>query len=121
MAIIDIFIGTDKISCTTDHPFWVPDKGWVLAYQLSAGTVLQTHAGQSLTIDDVRRRDEVTPVYNVEIDGLHTYFVSDLEILSHNMCSEVDDLVTNNAARPADSPFYEVGFEAQLERGKDVP
>ncbi len=90
LAIMDIFIGTEKISCTTDHPFWVKDK-WVLAYQLTAGTVLQTHAGDSLTIDEVRRRDDVTQVYNVEIDGLHTYFVSSLEILSHNMCGGVDE------------------------------
>jgi hypothetical protein len=28
-AIIDIFIGVEKISCTIDHPFWVEGKGWV--------------------------------------------------------------------------------------------
>lgn len=85
-SIIDIFIGVEKISCTTDHPFWVEGRGWVLAFQLKCGMALQTHGGESLIIDEVRRRDEVTQVFNVEIDGLHTYFVSDLEILSHNMC-----------------------------------
>jgi hypothetical protein len=88
-AIIDIFIGIEKISCTTDHPFWVQDKGWVLAHQLTRGTVLQTHSGESLLIDEVRRWDKVTQVYNVEIDELHTYFVSNLGILSHNMCGGV--------------------------------
>jgi RHS repeat-associated protein len=85
-AIIDIFIGIEKISCTTDHPFWVQGKGWVLAHQLKRGAILQTREGELLNVDEVRSRDEVTQVYNVEIDGLHTYFVSNLEILSHNMC-----------------------------------
>ena len=88
-AIIDIFIGVEKISCTTDHPFWVESRGWVLAFQLKRGMALQNREGESLIIDVVRRRDEVTQVFNVEIDGLHTYFISNLEILSHNMCGGV--------------------------------
>ena len=87
-AIIDIFVGVQKISCTTDHPFWVEGRGWVLAFQLKEGMALQNREGERLVIDVVRRRDEVTQVFNVEIDGLHTYFVSDLEILSHNMCGD---------------------------------
>lgn len=94
-AVIDIFIGVEKISCTTDHPFWVQDKGWMLAYQLKSGTVLKTREGESLIVDMVRRRDEVTYVYNVEIDGLHTYFVSNLGILSHNMCGNAGDGLNN--------------------------
>ncbi len=85
-AIIDIFIGVEKISCTIDHPFWVEKTGWVLASQIKPGTVLRDRTGNLLTVDEVRRRYEVTPVYNVEIQGLHTYFVSNLEVLSHNMC-----------------------------------
>ncbi|WP_227498530.1 polymorphic toxin-type HINT domain-containing protein [Synechococcus sp. PCC 7336] len=85
-VIIDLFIGTEKISCTPEHPFWVKGRGWVRASQLTVGAVLQTRAGKSVSIDAVHKRDETTNIYNVEIDGLHTYFVSDLEILSHNMC-----------------------------------
>jgi RHS repeat-associated protein len=85
-AIIDIFIGVEKISCTIDHPFWVEGKGWVLASQIKQGTVLRDREGNLLTVDVVRRHDEVTSVYNIEIEGLHTYFVSELEILSHNAC-----------------------------------
>jgi hypothetical protein len=90
-AIIDIFIGVEKISCTIDHPFWVEDKGWVEASQIKPGTVLLDREGNALVVDVVRRRDEVTYVYNVEIEGLHTYFVSNLEILSHNACGDLID------------------------------
>jgi intein/homing endonuclease len=53
-AIIDILIGVEKISCTTDHPFWVEGKGWVLAFQLKRGMALQNREGESLVIDEVR-------------------------------------------------------------------
>jgi RHS repeat-associated protein len=105
-AIIDIFIGIEKISCTTDHPFWVQGQGWVLAFQLKSGSVLRNREGQTLVVDVVRRRDEVTQVYNVEIDGLHTYFVSNLEILSHNMCGDVDDLSKAGQAIDQKSPNF---------------
>jgi Pretoxin HINT domain/A nuclease of the HNH/ENDO VII superfamily with conserved WHH len=112
-AIIDIFIGIEKISCTTDHPFWVQGQGWVSAFQLKGGMALQNREGEPQVIDVVRRRDEVAQVFNVEIEGQHTYFVSDLEILSHNMCGD--------PVRPVDSPNYEVGYEAKLERGTNYP
>jgi hypothetical protein len=85
-STIDVFVGIEKISCSTEHPFWVDGKGWVLAFQLKRGMHLRTRDGELLAIDEIRCRDEVTQVYNVEIDGFHTYFVSGLEILSHNMC-----------------------------------
>ena len=89
-AIIDIFIGVEKISCTPDHPFWVKGKGWMLAHQLKDGSILQIHEGKLLKIDLIRRRHEVTQVYNVEIGEFHTYFVSTLEILSHNSCGDLE-------------------------------
>jgi hypothetical protein len=82
-----VFVGIEKISCSPEHPFWIDGKGWVLSFQLEQGMRLRTRDGELVAIDEIRRRDEVTQVYNVEIDGFHTYFVSGLEILSHNMCA----------------------------------
>jgi hypothetical protein len=85
---------------------------------------LQTHGGESLIIDEVRRRDEVTQVFNVEIDGLHTYFVSDLEILSHNMCGGLE----NRGYKPTasertiqgqvDEAVQQVGGNPTIQRGE---
>ncbi|QUY46218.1 putative Ig domain-containing protein [Acaryochloris marina] len=111
-AIIDIFIGTEKISCTPEHPFWVPGKEWVLASQIKRGTVLQNRAGEAVVVDAVRRRHEITQVFNVEIDGLHTYFVSNLEILSHNMCQ-------NRQPSPA-VPYDDYSPEAVSSRQKQA-
>ena len=107
-AIVDIFINLEKISCTLEHPFWVKDKGWVLASQLKAGSILQSYDGDLLVVDAVRRRDEVTQVYNVEIEDLHTYFVSSLAILSHNMCGGLE----NRGYRPN---AYERSIQGQVE------
>jgi hypothetical protein len=107
-AIIDIFIGVEKISCTIDHPFWVEGKGWVEASQIKPGTVLRDREGNALVVDVVRRRNEVTYVYNVEIEGLHTYFVSESQILSHNACG--------NPANRAEFEKYKALLREQMEQ-----
>jgi hypothetical protein len=66
-------------------------------------------------VDVVRRRDEMTYVYNVEIEGLHTYFVSAIGVLSHNACS--GNLIGNLS----DLDPQEVEFVNKLlSRGKNV-
>jgi hypothetical protein len=36
-----------EVICTTgEHPFWVPDKGWVEARDLQVGSLLQTEDGK---------------------------------------------------------------------------
>jgi RHS repeat-associated protein len=109
-AIIDIFIGVQKISCTIDHPFWVEKTGWVLASHIKPGTVLRDQEGNALVVDVVRRRNQVAPVYNVEIEGLHTYFVSELEVLSHNACGDLDILSkAGQVVDPKRSNFTKAG------------
>jgi RHS repeat-associated protein len=84
---IDIFIDGEKITTTEEHPFWVPDVGWVAAKDLQAGTHLQTKYESWLDVDKVDRHLELTKVYNFEVEGFHTYFVSDLGFLVHNECN----------------------------------
>ncbi|WP_017327148.1 polymorphic toxin-type HINT domain-containing protein [Synechococcus sp. PCC 7336] len=122
-VIIDLFIGTEKISCTPEHPFWVKGRGWMRASQLTVGTILQTRAGEPVSIDAVRKHDEPTNIYNVEITGLHTYFVSNLEILSHNMCGGTslggkitgDPDIVASKARIAADPTNPNSLSAQAE------
>jgi Pretoxin HINT domain/DNA/RNA non-specific endonuclease len=85
---IDIFIDGEKITTTEEHPFWVPDVGWVKAKDLNAGTHLQTKTESWLDIDKVDKHIELTKVYNFEVEGFHTYFVSDLGFLVHNICND---------------------------------
>jgi hypothetical protein len=83
---INIFIDGEKITTTEEHPFWVPDVGWVLAKDLNVGTHLQTKTESWLDVDKVDKHIELTKVYNFEVEGFHTYFVSDLGFLVHNDC-----------------------------------
>jgi hypothetical protein len=74
------------ISTTAEHPFWVPDKGWVKASDLAVGDLLQTDEETFVDLDKIERRKENFKVYNFEVEGFPTYFVSELGILVHNTC-----------------------------------
>ena len=90
--LVDIYIDGEKITTTEEHPFWVPDVGWVAAKDLHAESLLQTKYESWLDVDKVERHSGLTTVYNFEVQGFHTYFVSDLGLLVHNTC-------VGNAAR----------------------
>jgi hypothetical protein len=83
-AMIDIYIDGEKITTTEEHPFWVPGVGWVLAKDLNVGNYLQTKTESLLDIDKIESYTSPIDVYNFEVEGFHTYFVSDLGLLVHN-------------------------------------
>jgi RHS repeat-associated protein len=89
-SLVDIYIDGEKITTTEEHPFWVPDLGWVAAKDLHAGLHLQTKTESWLDVDKVELHGGLTTVYNFEVQGFHTYFVSDLGLLVHNACLKPD-------------------------------
>ncbi|WP_442804313.1 RHS repeat-associated core domain-containing protein [Streptomyces luteogriseus] len=75
------------ITGTAGHPFWVPALNrWVEAGHLTAGQWLQTSTGTWVQITAVRHRTRSTPVYNLTVDGLHSYhvFAAGTAVLVHN-------------------------------------
>jgi hypothetical protein len=96
--LVDIYIDGEKITTTEEHPFWVPDVGWVAAKDLHAGSLLQTKYESWLDVDKVVKHSDTATVYNFEVEGFHTYFVSDLGLLVHNECK-----VNNTLFRGDDS------------------
>jgi Pretoxin HINT domain/A nuclease of the HNH/ENDO VII superfamily with conserved LHH len=72
------------ISTTEEHPFWVPDKGWVEAEDLAVGSWLQLSDGTVVDVDKIEKRDGEFEVYNFKVEDFHTYFVSELGLLVHN-------------------------------------
>jgi len=97
-ALVDLYVDGEVISTTGEHPFWVPDKGWVEAKDLVVGSLLQTEDGRIVDVDGVERREGKFEVYNFNVEGIPTYFVSDLGILVHNAdCGLSQD--ANNAIR----------------------
>jgi Pretoxin HINT domain/A nuclease of the HNH/ENDO VII superfamily with conserved LHH len=83
-ALVDLYVDGEVISTTGEHPFWVPDKGWVEAKDLVVGSLLQTGDGRIVDVDRVERREGRFPVYNFKVEGIPTYFVSELGVLVHN-------------------------------------
>lgn len=85
-SVIDLRIGDRVITTTDDHPFWVPGQGWVEAKDLQVGMPLQTDRETFVGIDGIERREGSFQVYNLDIAGFDTFFVSDLDLLVHNEC-----------------------------------
>ncbi|GLY53153.1 polymorphic toxin-type HINT domain-containing protein [Lentzea sp. NBRC 102530] len=78
---------TGVVTATSNHPFWGPDRGvWLDAEDLNAGDDLRSSDGLLLQIVNVTSRTEYRKVYNLTVDGLHTFYVAAgaLAILVHN-------------------------------------
>lgn len=83
-TLVDLYVDGEVISTTGEHPFWVPDKGWVEAKDLVVGSLLQTEDGRIIDVDRIERWEGRFEVYNFSVEGFYTYFVSDLGVLVHN-------------------------------------
>ncbi len=84
--LVHIEVNGEKITTTPTHPFWVPQKGWTQAVNLRAGDRLQLLNGEYVVIEQIQHEILEAPVtvYNFEVEGFHTYFITDSQILVHN-------------------------------------
>lgn len=80
-------IGT--IDTTSNHPFYVVDKGWVAAGDLVSGDKIYQLDGSIalVTGSQFEKLDVPVKVYNLEVEGFHSYFVGDVLVLVHNYLS----------------------------------
>jgi hypothetical protein len=83
-AVVEIEVGETRITCTPEHPFWIPGTGWVKAGNLIRGSPLLTKEGQVVRVESVKGREGSFKVYNIGVERLHTYYVSGLGVLVHN-------------------------------------
>lgn len=90
--LYDLYVDGEVISTTAEHPFWVPGQGWVKAKDLVVGSLLQTDKETKVDVDKIERREGNFKVYNFEVEGFPTYFVSELGILVHNTCFDLPEL-----------------------------
>ncbi|MFE6588866.1 DNRLRE domain-containing protein [Streptomyces sp. NPDC057781] len=78
-----------KVTSTDAHLFWLPDFGkWVPASDLKSGMWLQTSAGTWVQVTAVDTAHRTERVYNLTVEGVHSYFVSagSIDLLVHNQC-----------------------------------
>jgi hypothetical protein len=85
----------ETITCTPEHPFYVPGQGFEPAGSLSIGSPIETQSGPSVAVSGIKWLEETTPagfrVYNFEVQDDHTYFVGkdDGGVWVHNDCTDV--------------------------------
>lgn len=74
---IDVCSGTDRrtIETTDDHPFWIEGRGWIAAEGLWPGATLANRDGRSEQLCGMRRTGRTMRVYNLTVEGDHTFFV----------------------------------------------
>ena len=87
--LVHITIGGETITCTNEHPFYSPVKGWTAACKLRAGDMLVTVNGEYVIVEWVQHEILESPVavYNFEVEDFHTYYVGDNDgVLVHNRC-----------------------------------
>jgi Pretoxin HINT domain len=78
---------TGKVIATDGHPFWIDNFcGWIDADNLRRGDLLRTPEGRTLEVVATRSFSEHRRVFNLTVEGLHTYYVEvgDADILVHN-------------------------------------
>ena len=87
--LVHVFVGGEEIVTTPTHPFYSPVKGWTEAAQLRAGDILVLVNGEYVVVEKVQHEILESPinVYNFQVAGDHTYYVSDIGVLTHNSCN----------------------------------
>jgi hypothetical protein len=125
------------LKTTGEHPFFVSDKGWITARQLSIADRLQLADDSTVAISDITtekaKEGETFTTFNFEVEDFHTYYVlpegktdGKYAVWVHNNGDECADIVGGTAkggklSRPIDSPFYSTWFEFTLTEGKHYP
>ena len=87
-SVTHITLNGETITSTQTHPYYVADKGWVLAGHLRAGDILVMLNGEHVVLELVQHELLESPVttYNFEVEDFHTYYVGQSDILVHNKC-----------------------------------
>ena len=84
-----VFIGGEEIGCTGEHPFYVEGKGFIPAKELKSGDKCLLSTGEDVIIEkvEVEKLTEAETTYNFEVADFHTYYVTEKDVLVHNMCA----------------------------------
>ncbi|HEY2493698.1 MAG TPA: S8 family serine peptidase [Paenibacillus sp.] len=82
--IYNLEIQGELVQSTGNHPFWVKGKGWITADELTPGDLLERQTGATVELQSVELSNKESRVYNFEVEGFHTFYVSALGLLTHN-------------------------------------
>ena len=85
---IHVTVNGETLTCTPEHPFYSPVKGWTSAVDLRAGDILVMLNGEYVVVEQVQHELLESPetTYNFEVEAYHTYYVGTTSVLVHNKC-----------------------------------
>ena len=88
--LVHVFVNGEEITTTPGHPFYSPVKGWTDAVHLRAGDILVLVNGEYVVVEKVQHELLEAPihVYNFNVAGFHTYYVTGSGVLVHNSCAQ---------------------------------
>ncbi len=98
---VHVTVNGEKITCTPNHPFYSPVKGWTSAINLRAGDILVMLNGEYVVVEQVQHELLESPetTYNFEVADFHTYYVGDKPVLVHNSCGMSNSEATATAQK----------------------
>ena len=76
----------ELLEVTPEHPFWVEGTGWTRAGDLIPGQLIPSAHGGWLRVGSVLWPHRFATVFNLEVEGVHTYFAGGLGAWVHNTC-----------------------------------
>jgi hypothetical protein len=88
ISLEDASGATETLEVTAPHPFRVEGRGWIPASDLEPGDQVAGADGGELTVAGAEETGRIGTVYNVEVEGFHTYFAGHSAAWVHNDCEE---------------------------------
>ncbi|MBN9565689.1 MAG: hypothetical protein J0G29_06340 [Alphaproteobacteria bacterium] len=80
-----IYLPNELIKATAEHPFWREGEGWTKARHLTPSDWLRTsNSSEPLQIERISHLAHPQTVFNFEVENLHSYFVTEDDVLVHN-------------------------------------
>src|SRR5579871_532393 len=80
----DLTIDNEKVETTPEHPFYTQERGWVKAADLKIGEHVRRADGSYGVVKAKQAWLHVERMYNLTVEGAHTFFVGHEEWLVHN-------------------------------------
>ena len=84
--IATLILSTGRVTTTPDHPFYTLEAGWVEAGLLRPGMHVKTPTG-SAEFQFVKAHPYSGTLWDLTIEGAHTFFVGSGAWLVHNSCN----------------------------------
>jgi hypothetical protein len=110
-AVEHLTLDTGTIETTPNHPFFTLDRGWVLAGSLKVGEQVRTESGVPATVLGFTVSATPTTMWDLTVEGAHTFFVGSGAVLVHNCPIE----------GPGSGPGYRVRVGGGKAAATDIP